>query len=384
MATVSAAPHASAGAELYLAGVSKSFGGVAAIQDATFSVAAGEILALVGPSGAGKTTLCRIIAGLEQPDAGSTFVSGHDMAGRPAGERHMALMFESYALYPHLTVRENVMSPLRARAKGRDCADGAATVDRLLALLEMTHLCERHPAALSGGQKQRVALARALVQQPSALMLDEPMSHLDAKLRHKLRGGVRRMLGDRPHPTIWCTPDGLEALSVGDRVAVLNRGRIEQIGTPADIWLRPASIRVAKLFGDPPTNVLAGKLEIRDGRTFFARPEMSIELPDSLAASAAGLPSRDVFLGLRPKGIALNQGPGEITAQVYSTEAFGKHSIVTLRLDGGDLLKIKTQEAIGSALGSPISFTCDLSDSLLFDGQSGALLRRARKAEQGI
>ena len=180
---------------------------------------AGEVLALVGPSGAGKTTLCRLSPGLGGRGLGLS--TRNDITDQAASERRMALMFESYALYPHMTVRENVMSPLRARAKGRQLAEAPAAVDRLLGLLEVLHLADRHPADLSGGQKQRVALARALVQDTSVLMLDEPISHLDAKLRHKLRGEIRRMLSERGHPSVWCTPDGLEALSVGDRVAVI-------------------------------------------------------------------------------------------------------------------------------------------------------------------
>jgi multiple sugar transport system ATP-binding protein len=358
---------------LAVSGLCKQFGSNSVIRNVDLSVGAGEVVALVGPSGAGKTTLCRMIAGLEQPDTGACHLGGVNLASMPPGQRRVAMMFESYALYPHLSVRENILSPLQARAKGRLGDDVRQNVDQLLTLLEIAHLGDRQPVALSGGQKQRVALARALVQDPSALLLDEPISHLDAKLRHKLRGEIRRRLSARGHPSIWSTPDGLEGLSVGDRVAVLVEGGIEQIGTPEDIWLRPASIRVAKLFGDPPMNVLQGEIRIDGGRTRFHRSDLAIELPDAQAWAAARLSSRAVFLGLRPGGLSLSaaDAPGAIAGQVYSNEAFGKHALVTVRTGAGDLVKIKTKEATALGLGEPIGFQHGTDEFFLFDGGTG-------------
>ncbi|WP_018182768.1 ABC transporter ATP-binding protein [Kaistia granuli] len=360
---------------LAVAGLSKRFGGNEVIQNVSLAVAPGEVLALVGPSGAGKTTLCRMIAGLESPDRGSCHLAGQDVGAVAPGDRRVALMFESYALYPHLTVRENITSPLQARSRGRLAEGVKEAVDQLLTLLEIAHLGDRQPVALSGGQKQRVALARALVQNPSALLLDEPISHLDAKLRHKLRGEIRRRLSGKDHPSIWSTPDGLEGLSVGDRVAVLAEGRIEQIGTPEDIWLRPASIKVAKLFGDPPMNVLKGELHSQGEMSFFRGPEVSIELPPSLAARAKSGADRGVYLGVRPGALTLAEvgAPAGVPAQVYSNEAFGKHSIVTLRTGAGDLVKIKQKDHVALTLGAPVSFLYGAGEFFLFDGKTGSL-----------
>lgn len=358
---------------LAVAGLSKQFGSNRVIRDVDLTVGAGEVVALVGPSGAGKTTLCRMIAGLEQPDTGSCHLGGANVASMPPGQRRVAMMFESYALYPHLSVRENILSPLQARAKGRLGDDVRKHVDQLLTLLEIAHLGDRQPVALSGGQKQRVALARALVQDPSALLLDEPISHLDAKLRHKLRGEIRRRLSARGHPSIWSTPDGLEGLSVGDRVAVLVEGKIEQIGTPEDIWLRPASIRVAKLFGDPPMNILQGEIRTEGDKAIFRRSDLTIELPATPASAVGKLSSRTVFLGLRPGGMTLSNSdaPGAIAGQVYSNEAFGKHALVTIRTGAGDLVKIKTKEATSLGLGEPVGFQYGVDEFFLFDGGTG-------------
>ncbi|ODT32432.1 MAG: hypothetical protein ABS35_01785 [Kaistia sp. SCN 65-12] len=358
---------------LAVSGLCKQFGSNRVIRDVDLAVAPGEVVALVGPSGAGKTTLCRMIAGLEHPDTGTCRLGGIDVATTPPGQRRVAMMFESYALYPHLSVRENILSPLQARAKGRLGDDFKRHVDQLLALLEIAHLGDRQPVALSGGQKQRVALARALVQDPSALLLDEPISHLDAKLRHKLRGEIRRRLSARGHPSIWSTPDGLEGLSVGDRVAVLVEGKIEQIGTPEDIWLRPASIRVAKLFGDPPMNILQGEIHTEGGKTSFRRSDLTIELPAAQASTTGKLGGRAVFLGLRPGGLTLSSvgAPGSVAGQIYSNEAFGKHALVTVRTGAGDLVKIKTKESAALTLGEPIGFQYGADEFFLFDGGTG-------------
>jgi ABC-type sugar transport system ATPase subunit len=377
MAAVSSSLGGPSRGDLYLSSLTKQFGRQKVTEDVSLSVAMGEVLALVGPSGAGKTTLCRLIAGLEQPDSGACFIDGEDVASKSPGDRRVALMFESYALYPHLTVRENVRSPLLARGREsrQESADGR--IDEILSMLEIAHLADRQPVALSGGQKQRVALARALVQSPKVLLLDEPISHLDAKLRHKLRGEIRRLLADRNHPTIWSTPDGLEGLSVGDRVAVLDQGRIEQLGTPEDIWLRPASVKVAKLFGDPPMNVLRGELAGEGAKTFFRRSDMSIELPQELVARAANHVGKAVFLGLRPDALELAASgtPDATSAQVYSNESFGKHSIVTLRVGAGDLVKIKAKHHSALSLGEDVGIRHGAAGFYLFDGVTGLAAR---------
>lgn len=363
-------------------GISKSFAHKV-LADIGIEVAPGELLAITGPSGAGKTTFCRILAGLEHPDTGTVELGGRNLAGISPQQRRVALMFESYALYPHLTVRGNALSPLQAPGGRLDPAAANTRVDEVLELLEIRHLGERLPGALSGGQKQRVALARTLVQTPDLFLLDEPISHLDAKLRHKLRGEIRRRLSAQEAPSIWSTPDGMEALSVGDRVVVIDGGRIEQVGTPEEIWQRPASARVARLLGDPPMNLIEGTLEREGDTVFFVRRAMRHALPVALS-NATDLATREsVILGVRPDTIAFTapDAPGALPAEIYSNEPFGKHAILTLDL-GGLLAKAKTTMAVAAALGEgtgdgigrPVGMVFPTEGLILFDGATGRAL----------
>jgi multiple sugar transport system ATP-binding protein len=373
---------ASSGSGLSIRAVSKSFN-AEVLHNVNLDVAPGEIVALTGPSGAGKSTLCRILAGLERPDLGSLSLNGRDLGDVAPGKRRVAYMFESYALYPHLTVRQNVLSPLQApnavagNAGRLDPAQAARLVNSMLELLEIPHLGQRLPGALSGGQKQRVALARTLVQSPDLLLLDEPISHLDAKLRHKLRGELRRRLSGQAAPVIWATPDGMEALSVADRVAVIDGGRIEQVGSPEEIWLNPASVRVARLLGDPPMNLIPGAIEQEGDASFFMRRGLRLKLPVSLARVVAASTTDALTLGVRPDALKLTvaDAPGAIALEIYSNEPFGKHVITTVDA-GGLLVKVKTVEVasglhLDDEIGRSVGLAFPVEGLLLFDGATG-------------
>ena len=368
------------GEELKLRSVEKRYGEAVALEALDLDIAPGEILALTGPSGTGKTTTCRLISGIETPDQGEIWLGTRRLDGLSPQARRVSYMFESYALYPQLSVRDNIAFPLRAPgARVRyDERAIAARVNEVLELVEMADLAQRMPAALSGGQKQRVALCRALVQDPTAYLLDEPIAHLDAKLRHKLRGAIRRRLGQSGVPTLWCSPDGLEALSVADRVAVLVGGRVEQIDVPVRVYLTPASVKVARLLGDPPTNLLEGELREESDQLVFHCNGLSIDLPDAVARRVeTGARSRTVVLGVRPTELSVVPAsgvPDGAAAQIYTVEPFGKYTITTVQL-GGSLIKSKSFDQAPLRPGDPVRVRFQSSSFLLFDLETGKALR---------
>jgi iron(III) transport system ATP-binding protein len=219
--------------------IAKSFGPTVALADITLDIAAGELFFLLGPSGCGKSTLLRIIAGLLEPTNGRIFFNGQDVTNLPTQDRNAVMCFQSYALWPHMSVRDNVRFGLEVRGMSR--ADQDARVDEVLAMVRLTTQADRKPNQLSGGQQQRVALARALAVKPACLLLDEPLSNLDAKLRLEMRSEIRRICKEGGFTTLYVTHDQREALSIADRIAILNAGRLEQVGTPSEVFHRPAS-----------------------------------------------------------------------------------------------------------------------------------------------
>ena len=359
-------------AALHLDHVDKSFAGAKAIDGLSLDIAAGEVVALTGPSGAGKTTCCRLVAGLERADSGTIALAGRDVSALPPQRRDVSIMFESFALYPTMNVADNIAFALRApvrKDRGNEAAI-AQRIDEVLALTEMSELRERMPHELSGGQKQRVALCRALALEPAVFLMDEPISHLDAKLRHKLRGALRRRLVAAPAPTLWCTPDSMEALSVADRVAGLIDGRLQQFDSPEQVFARPANTDVARLVGDPGMNLLPGAL-VRDADTLAFRNEaISVALPEEtcwrLEASHAGA---DVVLGLRATDLEV-VGPEAGDAcrvEVYAYEPFGKYAILTASL-GRDTIKAKLFHAIHAEVGDQLSIRFRSTNAVVFDG----------------
>lgn len=358
--------------------LSKAFGKTVALDSATFDVAPGEVVALTGPSGAGKSTTCRLIAGFEVPDSGRVELGGRALSDVPPGSRGVAYMFESYALYPHMSVFENAASPLRAPAARNRLAEPEIRkrVAAALDFLDIGHLAERLPSQLSGGQRQRVALARALCQTPDTLLLDEPISHLDAKLRHHLRGEIKRRLNQANAPVIWSTPDGVEALSVGDRVIVLIAGRIEQVGTAEDIWTRPRTTRVARLIGDPPMNLISGSVTRQDGRAVLDAGPVAIPLGNGAARDVRE--GMRLTIGARADAIFLAEpgAPDTLSAEVYAVEPFGKWSIVTARL-AGELVKFKAPELPQASPGTAVGLMVRDSHWRHFDAVSGVALPEA-------
>jgi ABC-type sugar transport system ATPase subunit len=379
--------QAEAGAQAWsLSGVDKHYGAVRAISDIHLSIQPGEIVAVTGPSGAGKSTLGRLISGLETPTAGRLMLGRHDIAGRPARARRVAHMFESFALYPTRTVAQNVSSPLEAPGHaGRvTAAEREQRIDEVLALTEMQALRDRLPSQLSGGQKQRVALCRALVQDPTLYVLDEPIGHLDARLRHHLRGEIRRRQRRLAPGTLWLTPDGIEAMAVADRLVVLIAGRVQQTGTPEAVYARPANVDVARLIGDPAMNVVQAFLRLGDARgngRGLLQVEGDAAVPVSAAFMARFAPRTlmgRLALGLRPTELHLQaQGdPAEpldaLRGVVWAVEPLGRHTWVTVDI-GAQRLRVKTGPQVPWQPGMPVRMAFDPLQALSFDADTGVL-----------
>jgi putative spermidine/putrescine transport system ATP-binding protein len=314
-----------------LAGVSKRYGAVAALDAVDLTVFEGELLSLLGPSGCGKTTTLNVIAGFAVPDAGRVVVDGTDVTREPAWRRGLGVVFQSYALFPHMSVADNVAFGLRERGVGK--ADVAARVREALALVRLPATAHQRPHELSGGMQQRVALARALVIRPRVLLLDEPLAALDRKLREEMRAELRDIQRSVGITTIFVTHDQHEALGLSDRVAVMNAGRIEQLGAPRDVYERPATRFVADFIGassvldarsiDGETVELAGGVRLR------------VALPEPPAPGTA------VRLVIRPERVELGAtGPDTLSARVVSVMYLGDHSEVRIELAGQRLLAI--------------------------------------------
>jgi multiple sugar transport system ATP-binding protein len=358
---------------LEVRGLGKAFGARRVLEDVTFRAGPSEIVGVTGPSGAGKSTLCRIIAGLEEPSAGEVWIDARPATPVPVERRRVAFMFESYALYPHLSVFDNVAFPLRAPGGRRPPeAEVAARVREVLALVGLDGLEGRRPGELSGGQRQRVALGRVLVQEPRLFVLDEPLSHLDAKLRHVLRGAVGCRLRAHPVPAVWTSPDALEVVSVADRVVVLIAGQVHQVGAAEEVYRRPATTEVARLLGDPPMNLLSGALEQQGEVLHFRHPAFSLALPPALErrVTAAGGDGR-VVLGVRPADIVVEGPAGDgIAGRVWVWEPFGKYGILSVRL-GPDIVKVKVAGRHRFRRHEPVALRLDAAEPALFDAQTG-------------
>lgn len=297
--------------------VTKKFGDVLVVDDLSLEINDGEFVVLLGPSGCGKTTTLRMLAGLETATGGDIYIGNERINDVPTQQRDLAMVFQSYALYPHMSIAENIAYPLRVRKLDKDERDNR--VARVAKLLEIEPLLQRKPRQLSGGERQRVALARAIVREPRAYLMDEPLSNLDARLRVQMRGELKRLQHQLGTTTIYVTHDQAEAMTLASRVAVMKKARLQQFDTPLNIYNHPANRFVAEFVGSPSMNFIEGKVE----RGTFASEE--IKLPVNRADGA-------VSLGIRPEHVHVLTQPqdGAIPASVYVTELMGNETFVFL------------------------------------------------------
>ncbi|MQY28080.1 ABC transporter ATP-binding protein [Nocardia aurantia] len=360
-----------------IAGLTRTFKGVTAVDDVTLTIDDGEFLVLLGPSGCGKTTLLRILAGLLEPTAGSITVDGTDITRTPSRRRDLAMVFQSYALYPHLTVAKNLAFPLTAR-RGRPRPD-RAEIDRRVTevarTLDIAHLLQRRPRELSGGQRQRVAVGRALVRNPRAYLMDEPLSNLDAKLRTATRHELTSLHRTLGATFVYVTHDQVEAMTMATKIVILDHGRIEQVGTPADVYDRPATRFVAGFIGSPAMNLLDAELTGVGGQVFVHTDGISGRLwPGRLDPTA-------VTLGVRPEHLRPIDAAGAaghhgvlIDAVVGTVENLGNEEIAYCRIESGATIAVRGNRTGALAEGAPITLAADPERIHLFDPETGVRL----------
>jgi multiple sugar transport system ATP-binding protein len=348
-----------------LAGISKSFDGLEALRDMSFDVADASFFVLLGPSGAGKTTTLRVIAGLERPDAGEVRFDGAASGDATPAERDVAMVFQSYALYPKQTVAQNIASPLRARHIPAD--EAGRRVREVADLLHIGHLLQRNPAQLSGGEQQRVALGRALVREPRAFLMDEPLTNLDVKLRVEMRAELMRLHRHVGRTFIYVTNDQAEAMSMADRIAVLHQGTIQQIGTPEEIYDKPGNRFVATFVGSSRMNLLNCRL---DGAELVGA---GWRLPAPAAAIGAREPLQ---LGVRPEDLVLT-GPSDAVPQVrgvvYAVEPLGDRVLVDVQVSD-TVIRVKAEPQVAHAIGDAVDVGVDMDRTHVFDLASGRSL----------
>jgi multiple sugar transport system ATP-binding protein len=363
-------------AEVRLENVRKEFGGVVAVDDLSLTIADREFLTLVGPSGCGKSTTLRMICGLERTSGGEVFFDDQPVAHLPANKRDVAMVFQSYALYPHKTVAQNIGFALRMMRVPK--AEINERVDKVAASLGIEDLLERKPKALSGGQRQRVALGRAVIRDAGAYLLDEPLSNLDAQLRVTMRAELKRLHADLRRTFIYVTHDQVEAMTMSDRIAVMKDGLVQQCASPEEIYARPANLFVASFMGSPPMNFLKGEVERKDGKLLFRHEALTVALPDHAGEAVDKLSSREVTLGIRPEDLLLG-GESDVSGQIFVAELLGADVLVTVSI-GEELVKARVPAPfqVGLNAGIKVGFPADKVH--LFDPKDGRAVLAARSA----
>ncbi|SFK96638.1 ABC transporter ATP-binding protein [Falsiroseomonas stagni] len=356
-------------AEVTFTRVRKAFGDAVAVKGLDLSIRPGEFVSLLGPSGCGKTTTLRMLAGLEFPTSGEISIGGRVVNDVAPGKRDIAMVFQSYALYPHMTVGENIAYPLKKQGMAK--AERATHVARIAAMLKLEALLDRKPRQLSGGQQQRVALGRALVRSPKVFLLDEPLSNLDAKLRAHMRAELIELHRTLGRTFVYVTHDQLEAMTMSDRIAVMEGGELRQFAPPREVYDRPANLFVAGFIGTPPMNTLPGSFA--DG--VYTHPAITVRF----AVTGAG---SKVVLGVRPEDVLIGQGPYRATVRVV--EPTGHETIVMLDA-GGSPLTARTPAESTLNPGDVVSFALRAERLHLFDATSEARLdARAMSVEESV
>ena len=343
-------------AEIQLRNITKRWGSFVGVKDLDLVISDQEFLVLLGPSGCGKTTTMRMIAGLEEVTRGEIAIDGKVVNDLEPKDRDVAMVFQSYGLYPNMNVYENIRFPLKVRKINPATHD--ERVKRAASMVELTEFMHRKPAELSGGQRQRVALARAIVREPNVFLMDEPLSNLDAKLRVSTRAQIKNLSHELKVTTVYVTHDQIEAMTLADRVVVMNNGVVQQVGTPAEIYDSPQNTFVAGFIGSPAMNLVDGS--IKEGR--FTTENFTV---DGLNA-----PDGEFTLGFRAEDASLSDHSSEINAPVFAMELLGEATMITVRV-GGVLASVKADKEYRSEIGTEVHISVPVSICRLFSKQTG-------------
>ena len=347
--------------------VNKLFGNTKVVDDLSLTIDDGEFVVLLGPSGCGKTTTLRMLAGLETVSSGDILINGQRVNDVPAQHRDLAMVFQSYALYPHMTIADNIGYPLRVRKL--DANTRADRVKSVAAMLEIDELLQRKPRELSGGERQRVALARAIVREPRAYLMDEPLSNLDARLRVQMRGELKHLQHKLGTTTIYVTHDQAEAMTLAHRVAVMRKGKLQQFDSPMKIYEEPGNKFVAEFVGSPSMNFVDGEVN----RDTFVSKDLSVKLDGAQANRLANRANKQITLGVRPEHVHVQEQPhdGSVPASVYVTELMGNETLVFV-MAGETKFIARAGAGFRAEAESKVGLTFDADEFHFFDCESGA------------
>jgi len=361
--------------EVRLENLKKYFGNgkVKAVDGIDLTIKDGEFLVLLGPSGCGKTTTLRMIAGLESPTGGKIWFGDKDVTYFSPKDRNISMVFQSYAVWPHMTVYDNIAFPLKIKKHPKDEID--KKVKWAAEMLQIENLLDRYPAQLSGGQRQRVAVARAIVVEPAVLLMDEPLSNLDAKLRVAMRAEIKKLQTKLKVTTIYVTHDQVEAMTMGDRIAVMNKGKLLQVGPPTEVYLKPNSIFVGTFIGAPEMNLLEVSIKEKENGLVLEGTGLEITLPEEFRELLERYINKSVIFGIRPEHMTIEgvstlehvKRAREIEGTVDFIEALGTDTIVHARVGEGNLIKIKLPGHILLEIGSKVKIVVDLDNIHIFD-----------------
>ena len=352
-------------AQIIIKNLRKDFGDFTAVEASSFTIEDGEFFMLLGPSGCGKTTTLRMIAGLELPTSGEIYIDGEEVSQKRASERDIAFVFQMFALYPHLNVRQNISYPLKSQKMPR--AEIKVRVAEVAKILGIEHILKKPVGGLSGGDRQRVALGRAIVRNPKAFLMDEPLGALDAEFREHMSEELRALHDSMGATTVYVTHDQLEAMQMGDKIVVMNHGTVEQFGVPQQIYDWPATLFVADFIGSPSMNLLHFSGDIAVGDTRVSLGEQQFEVPKQLQAASGKL-----VLGVRPEHVSLNNDSA-YRGTVLAAEYLGTTQIITFDTPGG-VLKARVQATQSVIVDEEMGIDFDSSTITLFDESSGAAL----------